>query len=78
MVLSIKLLLASQLSYKKKLQKPSDVLSVSLILYRDTCITPLGYMQHMGCELGSCKHSHVWSKVLGRVLGPVFLNEICR
>lgn len=40
MVLSIKLLLASHLSYKKKkLQKPSDVLSMSVILYRDTCST---------------------------------------
>lgn len=65
MGLSIKLLLLSQLSYKKKLQKPSDVLSVSVILYRDTCITPLGHMQHMGCELGSCKHSQVWSKGFG-------------
>lgn len=77
MVLSIKLLLVSQLSYKKKLQKP-NALSVSVILYWDTRITPLGHMQHMGVSWAHANIHMSGVRVLGRILGSVFLNETWR
>lgn len=61
MVLSIKPLLASHLSYKKKNCKKN-----LLILYLDTCITPLGHMQHIGV---SCAHANIQISGVGFWVG---------